>query len=103
MPMGIGRCDASPTPVSSTTICSSSAAWNRWSFSLPGSHPELAAQEPLELRASLESPRLAGQVPDVRRSRPIARSSSTNSGSAGSATRDSPWTGGQHASATDAG
>ena len=37
MPIGIGRCEASPTPVSSCTICSSSAAWNRRSFSPPGS------------------------------------------------------------------
>ena len=36
-------------------------------------------------------------------SRPIARSSSTNSGRAGSAIRASSWTGGQQTSATDDG
>ena len=67
MPIGIGRCDASPTPVSSSTICSSSAAWNRRSFSLPGSTHSWRRRNPSSWVAGLEPPRLAGQVLDLRR------------------------------------
>ena len=68
----------------------------------PRRDPELAPQEPRELVARREPARLALEPLD-RRPRPRARSSSTNSGRAGNATRSSPWTGGQQTSATDDG